>query len=120
MPYPRTVKDQSRGEFPGEQPEVSLVAAQGGVSATDLLLITTKALGFFIGAVLVARTLLPKIVNLTSLSKHSSFWTCFSLCLALTGAQLAALAGLAPLIGAFPGGRSLQGTRRHGGQGSAV
>lgn len=80
------------------------VAAKGGVSSADLLVIVAKALGFFMGAVIVARTLLPRIVNLTSLSKHSSFWTGFSLCLALIGAQLAALAGLAPLIGAFVAG----------------
>jgi Kef-type K+ transport system membrane component KefB len=70
----------------------------------DLLWIILKALGFFVAAAVVGRTLLPEIINLTTLAKHSSFWTGFALCTALGFAQVASFAGLAPLIGAFVAG----------------
>lgn len=47
---------------------------------------------------------MPGVVHFVSLNEHSSVWTGFALCLALAFAQLAALAGLAPLIGAFMAG----------------
>jgi Kef-type K+ transport system membrane component KefB len=47
---------------------------------------------------------MPQIIRLTALNHHSSFWTGFALCMALTAAQMAVFAGLAPLIGAFVAG----------------
>jgi Kef-type K+ transport system membrane component KefB len=80
------------------------VVVTGEVAFWDLLWIITKALLFFAGALLIGQRLMPGVVHVVSLSKHASFWTGFALCLALAFAQLAALAGLAPLIGAFVAG----------------
>ena len=60
-----------------------------------------KALLFFGGAVFIGQRLMPHMVAIT---KHASIWTGFAFCLALGFAELAALAGLAPLIGAFVAG----------------
>jgi Kef-type K+ transport system membrane component KefB len=80
------------------------VAATGDFAATDLAWIILKALLFFGGAVYIGRKFMPHAVQIVSLTKHASFWTGFALCLALAFAQLASMAGLAPLIGAFVAG----------------
>ena len=80
------------------------VVVSGEVAPLDLVWIIAKALLFFVGALLIGRRLMPAMVHVVSLSKHSSFWTGFALCLALSFAQIAAFAGLAPLIGAFVAG----------------
>ena len=80
------------------------VASTGDFSGGDLALIILKAILFFVGAVFIGQKLMPGAVQVVSLTKHSSFWTGFALCLALAFAQLAAFAGLAPLIGAFVAG----------------
>ncbi len=80
------------------------VVVTGEVSAPDLLWIVAKALLFFGGALLIGQKLMPGVVHIISLNKHSSVWTGFALCLALGFAQLAHFAGLAPLIGAFMAG----------------
>ena len=80
------------------------VVVSGGVEPLELVWIIAKALLFFVGALLLGRRLMPAMVHVVSLSKHSSFWTGFALCLALIFAQIAAFAGLAPLIGAFVAG----------------
>jgi Kef-type K+ transport system membrane component KefB len=80
------------------------VAVTGEIAVLDLLWIIAKALLFFIFALLIGQKLMPGAIHIVSLSKHSSFWTGFALCLALGFAQLAAFAGLAPLIGAFVAG----------------
>jgi len=83
------------------------VVATGEVETAGLLWIIAKALLFFVGAVLIGQKLMPGVVRIVSLNEHSSVWTGFALCLALSFAQLAALAGLAPLIGAFVAGLML-------------
>ena len=80
------------------------VVVTGEVALWQLLWIIAKALVFFIGALWIGQRLMPGVVHVVSLSKHASFWTGFALCLALGFAQLAALAGLDPLIGAFVAG----------------
>ncbi len=80
------------------------VVVSGEVSPMDLLLIVAKALLFFAVALLVGQKLMPGVIHIVSLNKHSSVWTGFALCLALGFAQLAQVAGLAPLIGAFLAG----------------
>lgn len=80
------------------------VVVSGGVSALELLWIVAKALLFFAGALVIGQKLMPGVVHIISLNKHSSVWTGFALCLALSFAQLAHFAGLAPLIGAFMAG----------------
>jgi Na+:H+ antiporter len=80
------------------------IAITGDVALNDLLWIVIKAVLFFVGAVALGRFVLPEMVHLASLRKHASVWTGFALCLALSGAQLASWAGLAPLIGAFVAG----------------
>jgi Na+:H+ antiporter len=80
------------------------VMLTGSFAFTDLVWIVIKALAFFVVTLYVGQRMMPRIIRLTSLSHNSSFWTGFSLCMALTAAQLAAFAGLAPLIGAFVAG----------------
>ena len=63
-----------------------------------------KALLFFGGAVFIGQRLMPQMVHMVAITKHASIWTGFAFCLALGFAELAALAGLAPLIGAFVAG----------------
>jgi Na+:H+ antiporter len=66
--------------------------------------IVLKAVAFFLVTLVVGQRMLPHLVRITSLNSSSSFWTGFALCMALTAAQLASFAGLAPLIGAFVAG----------------
>jgi Kef-type K+ transport system membrane component KefB len=80
------------------------VVVTGQVSTPELVWIVAKAVLFFVGALLVGQRLMPGVVHIISLNKHSSVWTGFALCLALGFAQLAHFAGLAPLIGAFIAG----------------
>lgn len=80
------------------------VVVTGEVAALDLVWIIAKALLFFGGALFIGQKLMPSVVHFVSLNKHSSVWTGFALCLALSFAQLAVVAGLAPLIGAFVAG----------------
>ena len=80
------------------------VVVSGNVSALDILWIIAKALLFFAAAILIRQKMMPSVVHIISLNKHSSVWTGFALCLALGFAQLAHFAGLAPLIGAFVAG----------------
>jgi Kef-type K+ transport system membrane component KefB len=80
------------------------VVTTGTFAAVDLVWIVAKAVGFFLGFLFLARMFMPQIIHVTSMNHHASFWTGFSLCLALASAQLAAFAGLAPLIGAFVAG----------------
>jgi Kef-type K+ transport system membrane component KefB len=80
------------------------VVVTGSVAFWELTWIVAKALLFFAGALWLGHRVMPGVVHVVSLSKHASFWTGFALCLALAFAQLAALAGLAPLIGAFVAG----------------
>jgi len=84
------------------------VVLSGEFSLLELLWIIAKAVGFFVLAVLFGRKLMPQIIHAASLNHHASFWTGFSLCLALSAAQLAAFTGLAPLIGAFVAGLLLE------------
>jgi Kef-type K+ transport system membrane component KefB len=89
------------------------VVVTGEVAPLDLVWIIAKALLFFAGALLIGQKLMPGVVHIVSLNKHSSVWTGFALCLALSFAQLAAFAGLAPLIGAFVAGLLLDDVDFH-------
>ncbi len=89
------------------------VVVTGEMAPLDLLWIVAKALLFFAGALLIGQKLMPGVVHIVSLNKHSSVWTGFALCLALSFAQLAAFAGLAPLIGAFVAGLLLDDVDFH-------
>jgi Kef-type K+ transport system membrane component KefB len=80
------------------------VAANGDFVAGDLLMIIAEAVAFFVVAVFVGQRLMPEMVHMVAVTKHASIWTGFAFCLALAFANLAALAGLAPLIGAFLAG----------------
>ncbi len=89
------------------------IVVTGEVAPLDLVWIVTKALLFFAGALLIGQKLMPGVVHIVSLNKHSSVWTGFALCLALSFAQLAVFAGLAPLIGAFVAGLLLDDVDFH-------
>ena len=79
---------------PGQQGSSTGYPAPGYFfdSHLDLVLIITKALLFFIGALFVGQKLMPGVVHFVSLNKHSSVWTGFAFCLALAFAQLAVVA----------------------------
>jgi Kef-type K+ transport system membrane component KefB len=79
-------------------------AVTGNLAHWELLWIIAKAVLFFAGALFIGQKLMPGAVHMVSLNKHASVWTGFAFCLALAFAQLAAFAGLAPLIGAFIAG----------------
>ncbi len=80
------------------------VMTKGSLSISDLVWIIAKALAFFGIAIAIGQRLMGFLIRVTELNQNPTFWTGFSLCLALVSAQLAALAGLAPLIGAFVAG----------------
>jgi Kef-type K+ transport system membrane component KefB len=80
------------------------VAASGEFQWSALVIIVAKALLFFGGALFIGQRLMPHMVHMVAITKHASIWTGFAFCLALGFAELAALAGLAPLIGAFVAG----------------
>jgi len=80
------------------------ISTSGEFAFADLFLIIAKALLFFAGALFIGQRLMPEMVQMLALTKHASIWTGFAFCLALGFAQLAAFAGLAPLIGAFVAG----------------
>ncbi len=80
------------------------IMLSGEVAPLELFWVVCKALLFFAAAFVIGRKVMPDLVHIVSLNKHASVWTGFALCLALSFAQLAALAGLAPLVGAFIAG----------------
>jgi Na+:H+ antiporter len=80
------------------------VAANGDFVGSDLVMIIAKALLFFGGALFIGQKLMPEMVHMVAITKHASIWTGFAFCLALAFAELASMAGLAPLIGAFVAG----------------
>ena len=80
------------------------IAASGEFALTSTLLILAKALLFFVVAIYVGQRLMPEMIHMVAITKHASIWTGFAFCLALGFAELASLAGLAPLIGAFLAG----------------
>ena len=80
------------------------IVTTGGVSPLGVAVIVLKAGLFFVAAVFLAHRVLPAAVSFAALSKHSSIWAGLALSFALIMAQLAAFAGLAPLIGAFLAG----------------
>lgn len=80
------------------------VLVTGSFSAVELVWIVVKALAFFLVAIFLGQRLMPHVIRITALNNNAAFWTGFSLCMALIAAQIAAFAGLAPLIGAFVAG----------------
>jgi Kef-type K+ transport system membrane component KefB len=80
------------------------IATTGDVSFAALSLILFKAVAFFAVAIFVGHRIMTTLVRITSGNKRASFWTGFAFCTALGFAELAALAGLAPIIGAFVAG----------------
>ena len=80
------------------------IAVSGEFELSALFVIIAKALLFFGGALFIGQRLMPQMIHMVAITKHASIWTGFAFCLALGFAELAALAGLAPLIGAFVAG----------------
>ena len=80
------------------------IAASGEFAWSSMLLIVAEALLFFALAIVIGQRLMPEMIHMVAITKHASVWTGFAFCLALGSAQLASLAGLAPLIGAFVAG----------------
>jgi Kef-type K+ transport system membrane component KefB len=81
----------------------------GGGTATQIAVVTAKAIGFLVGALALGRALAPRLFRLAARLRGkgvvltSALLTCFVL------AWLAELAGLAPIVGAFAAGLVLEG-----------
>ncbi len=84
---------------------VSAIATAGSVSALTIVLITGKALGFLVGAIVIGRILAPvlgKALSRVHTGVGMKITLAISFCLAT--AALAQLIGLAPIVGAFAAG----------------
>ena len=80
------------------------IVTTGSLSVGNISWIFFKASLFFGGNFLIGQALMPRLVRLTNLNPHSSFWVGFGMITALSFSQIALWAGLAPIIGAFTAG----------------
>ena len=89
------------------------IATQGSVSLGSLLLVIGSALGFLFVAIPVGRIIAPPIFSVVSRQSRSA-GTLVAIALAFTLglAELAQLANLAPIIGAFVAGLALTNTQQ--------
>jgi len=88
---------------------VSAIAQTGGVGLADIVLISAKALGFLLGAVVLGQWLAPRVSALLAQvhpGPAMQFTVLLTFCLGF--AYLAALVGLAPIVGAFAAGLILE------------
>ncbi len=92
---------------------VTRIATQGSVSLGSILVVIGSALGFLFIAIPVARTIAPPIFSVVARQSRSA-GTLVAIALAFTLglAELAQLANLAPIIGAFVAGLALTKTQQ--------
>ena len=84
---------------------VSSIATRGSVSPAEVAWITVLALGFLLGAVFGGRALAPSLSRLfAALDRSHGTKLAVALVFCLVFAYLAALIGLAPIVGAFAAG----------------
>ncbi len=79
-----------------------------GLSCTDVLMVIAKALVFLAGTLVIGRRLAPRIYHLASRMKAPDLLLTVSLGLCFGFGYLAKLVGLAPIIGAFAAGLTLE------------
>lgn len=83
-----------------------ITAANAGksISLIVVAVVVAKALAFLVGAILIGRILAPQVIKFSSRLKSGDLLvvTAFGIC--LTFAEIAALVGLAPIVGAFAAG----------------
>ncbi len=78
------------------------------ISAIDILFLTTKAVVFLILAILLGKTLVPSILNITKHLKIEGISLIMALSLAFLFAFLANMVGLHVIVGAFAAGLVLE------------
>lgn len=84
---------------------VTAIVQAGSVSFGEISLISAKALGFLVGAIIVGQLCAPWIGALLSKIHHGvGMKFGFAISFGLLFAYLAALVGLAPIVGAFAAG----------------
>ncbi len=84
---------------------VSAIVTVGGVTLGMVSIITAKAIGFLVGAIVIGQLLAPKIGHFMSKVHTSvSMKFTFAVVVCLVFSFLAKRAGLAPIVGAFAAG----------------
>lgn len=84
---------------------VSSIATSGSLDAMNILILSGKAIGFLVAAIVVGQFAAPWIgKGLSKISSGVGMKLTFALSFALLIAYLAALVGLAPIVGAFAAG----------------
>jgi Kef-type K+ transport system membrane component KefB len=83
----------------------------GGASSTGVTaaIVTAKAVGFIVGALVLGRWLAPRLFRLTARLRGRGVVFTMALVTAFTLALAADLSGLAPIVGAFAAGLVLEG-----------
>jgi len=79
-----------------------------GIPASEIAWITGKALGFLAGAIVLGRILAPRILRLAARIRVRGIMVTSALAICFIFSYLAALADLAPIVGAFAAGLILE------------
>jgi Kef-type K+ transport system membrane component KefB len=79
-----------------------------GLSATDVLVITGKALGFLAGAIVLGQMLAPALLRIASRIRVTGILLTSALVVCFLLSWAAAAVGLAPIVGAFAAGLILE------------
>ena len=83
-----------------------------GITAAGVLIITLKAFGFLLAAIVVGNIIASRFFNLINKMRVRGALLLFALSFALVFAYLASLVGLAPIVGAFAAGLVLARTNQ--------
>lgn len=87
---------------------IAAVGTGEAVSAQSVIVVVLKAIAFLAGTLIIGRRLAPKLYELASRMKAADLLLTVSLGLCFGFGYLAKLIGLAPIIGAFAAGLSLE------------
>jgi Kef-type K+ transport system membrane component KefB len=88
---------------------VGLLGGAKGSTAATAAIVTAKAIGFIVGALVLGRLLAPRLFRLTARLRGRGVVFTAALVTAFVLALAADLAGLAPIVGAFAAGLVLEG-----------
>ena len=84
-------------------------ANQGaGLSLVEILIVSAKALGFLVAAILLGQWLTPRLLSLAARMKGTGILLTTGLVICFALAYLGTLAGLSPIVGAFAAGLILE------------
>ncbi|HET8722614.1 MAG TPA: cation:proton antiporter [Anaeromyxobacteraceae bacterium] len=88
---------------------VGLLGGKGTSTGMTAVVVTAKAVGFIVGALVVGRWLAPRLFRLTARLRGRGVVFTAALVTAFVLSLAAHLAGLAPIVGAFAAGLVLEG-----------